>query len=188
MSIITTSGGSTSNSYVTQAEADSYFSSTYFNSTWSALSSSDKDNWLIESTRAIDRFHYRGFRWKGKDQALSFPRISSRNRISGIHSLVTHYMDFDFDDAETPTGTIPEDVKKAQYLMIMYLKNNQSTTDGTIESKEIKSVKAANGLAEVEYLPENRQENIKIASGGSLEAIESLLRPWLHSQNSIPLR
>lgn len=186
MTIVVTAGGSTSNSYVTLAEADAYFDTGFFNTAWDALASNTiRENWIIEAARAIDRYHFRGYRWKGNAQALSFPRV---NMHGADFYQYDRFGEFQEDDAETPVGTIPEDVKRAQYTMIMYLVLNQSTTDGTIESKEIQELKVVNGLTEIKYLPEKNQNMIKVASGATIEAVEQLLSPWLRSPNTVPIR
>lgn len=184
MTVIVTPGGSTSNSYATRDEATSYFLSTFFNTTWANFSNGVKDNWLIESTRVIDRFRFKGHRWQGQDQALAFPRVNEHSQFYFVDNRIS---DFEDDDEETPTGEIPGKVKRAQYLIIMYLVQNQSTTDGSIEFKEIEQVAAINNLVNVKYRRDSNYKAIRTVSGVSIEGIQALLEAWLQSPNKVPI-
>lgn len=80
MALITTVGGSTSDSYATVAEADAYFAKRYNNSTWTALTEAQKERALVTATDQIDRLIYRYSKY-GSDvesasdyQRLEFPR------------------------------------------------------------------------------------------------------------------
>lgn len=186
MALVTDEGDSSSNSYVTLNEADSYFETGFFDSTWTGLSSDTvRENWLIEAARAIGRYTFKGYRWKGSDQALAFPRVSN---YTSTYSLYDRFGEFEEDDEETPVGEIPQKVKDAQCVMAMYLIINQSTTDGTVESKEIQELKVVNGLTEIKYRPEKNQDLIKVGSGATIEAVEALLSPWLKSRHAVPIR
>lgn len=80
MALITTVGGSTSNSYATVAEADTYFSLRYVTASWDALTTAQKEKALATATRQIDELNFRESR-AGTEvegdisyQRLQFPR------------------------------------------------------------------------------------------------------------------
>jgi hypothetical protein len=71
--IVATVGGSTSNSYVTLAEAESYMEARLNAALWDAASDDTKNRALVESTRELDVLDWDG--WRTDDvQALSWPR------------------------------------------------------------------------------------------------------------------
>ena len=95
MAIEATPGGETSNSYVTLAEAETYFADRLRVDAWSGASSADKEKALLTACRHIEacriRVHRRPYGYPGElpdamgrpydplapsnpDQALSFPR------------------------------------------------------------------------------------------------------------------
>lgn len=183
MTIIVTAGASNSNSYITLSEANSYFSTGFFNTNWTGLASDTiRENWIVEAARAIDRFNFQGSRWKGNAQALAFPRTN----FDDFRYNNDLFREFPEDDLETPQGEIPVKVKEAQYLMIQYLYTNQDNTTGTIESREIKKVSALKGLANVEYEQDRQSRDIRRYTSVSLDAIKNLLSPWMSGVNNIP--
>ena len=206
MAIDTTPGGASSNSYATVAEADSYFSTTFFNATWSAFDTTTKENWLVNAARTIDRYSFRGGRWKN-DQALAFPRVSGSKSIypyvyGGIGSSanlnfaagITYIYPYGIvrgsnfqDDHNTTLGEIPIPVKYAQFEMISWLSINQDTTTGQVGTdKEIQKVAAINDLIEVEYLrsPTSTTNN-RIGAGSNLQTVLQYLDPWLYGNNAV---
>lgn len=99
MTICTTPGGSSSNSFITVSEADSYLAATtLFDATpWEDLTESHKEERLMHAALLMKT----GFHWIGrpvyKRQALPFPR-----RLP------------DAQDVDGSTITIPEPIRKAQ--------------------------------------------------------------------------
>jgi len=75
MSLDATVGGSSSNSYVSQSEATTYFSSRLYTSDWTGASSSTKDSALITATQRIDQEFFEGTRVTST-QALKWPRLN----------------------------------------------------------------------------------------------------------------
>ena len=63
----------TANSYVTLAEADSYFETVPSSTTWDDKTDDAKNRSLISATRWIDSLNFYGDRCDA-DQALSWPR------------------------------------------------------------------------------------------------------------------
>lgn len=82
MALVATVGAKTANSYVTQAEATTYFADHPLTATWTAQSSAQKDQFLIQATRDIDTETLAGVKYDTDidatdglpDQALHFPR------------------------------------------------------------------------------------------------------------------
>jgi hypothetical protein len=99
LAIITTPGGSSSNSFITVSEADAYLAATtlFDTSPWQSLTEAQKEERLILAALLMKtRFNWIGWPLY-KKQALPFPR-----RMPG---------DEDFDESAI---AIPEDIKNAQ--------------------------------------------------------------------------
>lgn len=79
MALNATVGGTSSNSYVTQAEATAYFAGRLDVTTWTSASSNDKDAALMMATARLDAETYTGSR-VFTDQRLHWPRYSTFDR------------------------------------------------------------------------------------------------------------
>lgn len=81
MALVVTVAGASSDSYASLAQADAY-AVEVDSSTWNALGDAAKENYLKRATRAIDRFHYSGWKYDVETvtagqplgQRLQFPR------------------------------------------------------------------------------------------------------------------
>lgn len=115
MALITTVGGSTSDSYASIAEADLYFaaSSHVLSATWLALSTNQKETALRTAARQLNLLNYYGCAVT-TTQALKFPRT--------------------YKTAFTSTA-IPQQIKYAQMEQALYVAQN-ATSGG--ESKRDK--------------------------------------------------
>lgn len=131
MSLITTVGGSRSNSFVIVSEATSYLSASPFDtSVWTNLSTPEKEQRLIYAARAMDYLPWRGFRVYEK-QALCFPR-----------------------DFQTDVTVISDKIKETQALMAWLvihrgLVSMSSATEGRLNAS-VKSV-SLGGLLSVAF-------------------------------------
>lgn len=165
LTIDTTIGGALSNSYASEAEALAWFEAlpTFFDYWSNTLTADGRKAKLIESTRAIDRYVFIGSK-NDEDQALEFPRN---------------------EDDE-----IPDEVKEAQYHMIIFQTLNPSFTvdsNGNLSvnqvERQIQSVSVA-GVVSVAY-GQTSKVFTSAAQGsaqqGSMDAILALLRDWLAS-------
>ena len=104
----------TANSYVTLAEANSYFETVPDSTTWDNKTDDQKNRSLIAATRWIDTFVYQGDRCD-EDQALKFPRTN-----------------YQVDRVElSPVATIPNNIKYAQYELARALANDTGAITGT---------------------------------------------------------
>ncbi len=61
------------NSYASQADADTYFANSTRATTWSAFTSDQKDEGLIDATRLLERLSWQGTK-TNPSQTLEFPR------------------------------------------------------------------------------------------------------------------
>ena len=124
--------GENSNSYVTLAEANSYFETVPNSSTWTDKTDDAKNRALISSCRWIDSLNYYGDRCE-EEQALKWPRNN-----------------YEVDNVELVCTAIPSSIKYAQYELARALANETDAitgnkgTDGNIEEVKL-------GEIEVKY-------------------------------------
>jgi hypothetical protein len=146
--------GASSNSYVTLAEADSYFETTPDDSDWTNKTDDQKNRALISATRFIDDFEFYGERCT-TTQALKWPR-----------------KEYKVDGVEIKCTFIPDEVKIATFELARALANNPSAlvgskgTDGTYEEVKL-------GDLEVKY-------NTQSQPSGLVNNILDIY-PWLQS-------
>jgi hypothetical protein len=152
------SGKTDATSYVSEAEADTYFSekgSATFNTTWTALDSTGKQNLLTRATAYIERT-YQG-RWsegrkKTKEQALDWPR-------DGAYYPDGWYVEED---------EIPQDIKDAVCEVAVRLNSDELDADlGRITTSE------RVGPVSVSYQPGSDRT--------TYPAIDAILRPWVYA-------
>ena len=123
--ITATLSSATANSYVTLAEANTYFETVPDSSTWTNKTDDQKNRALIAATRWIDSFIFYGDRCD-QGQALKFPRNN-----------------YQVDDVELSCTTIPNNIKYAQYELARALANETDAmtgntgTDGNIEEVKL---------------------------------------------------
>jgi hypothetical protein len=105
--------GASSNSYVTLAEANSYFETVPDSLSWDDKGDDQKNRALISATRFLDALNYYGKRCS-ETQALKWPR-----------------KDFTVDTVELVCTLIPPEVKTATYELARALANNPSAVTGS---------------------------------------------------------
>jgi len=146
--------GETSNSYVTLAEANTYFETAPEESTWDDKTDDQKNRALISACRWIDSLNYLGDRCDN-DQALKWPRNN-----------------YHVDNVELVCTAIPRGIKYAQYELAHALANDTTAvtgnkgTDGTYEEVKL-------GDIEVKY-------NTDSQGVGTINNIFDVY-PWLQS-------
>lgn len=109
--LITTPGGTTSNSYASLTEAQSYIDTILYAEAWAEATENDQKKALISSTRMLENL----CEWKGSpvssSQALKWPRRGVLTRVSatgGGTSFHSHY--HAYGGILTPLGVeLPED-------------------------------------------------------------------------------
>ena len=157
--IDSTVSGSTSNSYVTVTEADSYFNGNpFFGDNWISKSDQEKEYWLQSSARSLDRMYsYTGEKTESV-QSLEFPREINQ---------IAH-----------PSDVIDRRIKDAQLeLIILMIKELGDTGSYTDQDQE--EIEVLNGLAKIKYAKKKDSRVIQRAFGGSTSTIRSLIKPWL---------
>ena len=152
--IVATLKSATANSYVTLAEANTYFETVPDSTTWDNKTDDQKNRALISATRWIDSLNFYGDRCD-EDQALKWPRNN-----------------YEVDDVELACTAIPKNIKYAQYELARALANETDAitgnkgTDGTYEEVKI-------GDMEVKY-------NTDSQGVGTINNVFDVY-PWLQS-------
>ena len=152
--ITATLSSASANSYVTLAEANTYFETVPDSSTWTNKTDDQKNRALIAATRWIDTFVFYGDRCDN-GQALKFPRNN-----------------YKVDDVELACTAIPNDIKYAQYELARALANDTGAITGTTGTDgNFSEVKL--GDIEVKY-------NTASQGTGAINNIMDVY-PWLQS-------
>jgi len=152
--ITATLSSATANSYVTLAEANTYFETVPDSSTWTNKTDDQKNRALIAATRWIDSFVFYGDRCD-TGQALKFPRNN-----------------YQVDDVELACTAVPNDIKYAQYELARALANDTGAITGTT-GKDGNFSEVKLGDIEVKY-------NTDSQGTGSINNILDVY-PWLQS-------
>ena len=152
--IIATIKSETANSYVTLAEANTYFETVPDSSTWTNKTDDQKNRALIAATRWIDTFVFYGDRCDN-GQALKFPRNN-----------------YKVDDVELACTAIPNDIKYAQYELARALANDTGAITG-VSGKDGNFSEVKLGDLQVKY-------NTESQGTGSVNNIMDVY-PWLQS-------
>jgi len=152
--ITATLSSATANSYVTLAEANTYFETVPDSTTWDNKTDDQKNRSLIAATRWIDSFVYFGDRCD-HGQALKFPRNN-----------------YQVDDVELACTAIPNNIKYAQYELARALANDTDAMTGNIGTNG-NIAEAKLGDLAVKY-------NVASQGNGSVNNIMDVY-PWLQS-------
>ena len=142
------------NSYVTLAEANTYFETVPDSSNWTNKTDDQKNRSLISATRWIDSFVFFGDRCD-EDQALKFPRTN-----------------YQVDGVELSCSLIPNNIKYAQYELARALANDTGAITGTT-GKDGNFSEVKLGDIQVKY-------NLSSQGTGSINNIFDVY-PWLQS-------
>lgn len=149
-----TLSSASANSYVTLAEANTYFETVPDSSTWDDKTDDQKNRSLISSTRWIDSLNFYGDRCD-TNQALSWPRNN-----------------YHVDRVELTCSAIPADIKYAAYELARALVNDtNSITGNTGDTGLFEEVKL--GELEVKY-------NTSSQATGTVNNVFDVY-PWLQS-------
>ena len=152
--ITATLKSATANSYVTLAEADTYFETTPESSTWDNKTDDQKNRALIAATRWIDSLIFEGDRCD-ENQALKWPRNN-----------------YHVDRVELTCSAIPNNIKYAQYELARALANDTDAITGTT-GKDGNFEEVRLGDIQVKY-------NTASQGTGSVNNILDVY-PWLQS-------
>ena len=146
--------GANANSYVTLAEANTYFETVPNSTHWDNKTDDKKNRALIAATRWIDSFVYYGDRCDD-GQALKFPRNN-----------------YQVDGVELACSKIPQNIKYAQYELARALANDTDAITGTT-GKDGNIAEAKLGDLQVKF-------NTASQGTGSVNNILDVY-PWLQS-------
>ena len=161
MALDATLGGASANSYVTVAEADAYFATSFGRTAWGSASAANKEIVLIESTRLLDLL----VSWKGyvksDTQALRWPRTYVPN----------------IDGRYISDSIVPKDVKNAVFELAYSLLSN-----GGFQASE-------NELAKVKVGPVSIDFSDTVKSNGLPKMVRDMIARWgeytVTSSNSV---
>lgn len=150
-----TVGGASANSYISRADATTYFEAAYNDRGWSALSNENKDRALVAATRAVDRLEFRE-RPATTTQRLKWPRLYVRK------------LDTADSTAYYSATELPQQIKDAVCeLAVALAAGTQSETD----KRRIKSIESDD--QSITYESDGRTAN------ALPDAVMQLLAPFL---------
>ena len=128
VTIDATAGGANANSYITLSEANTFveamISSTDV-SKWTTGTDDTRNRALAAATQRLDRERFIGAR-ATNTQALQFPRTGVRRPDTYVNTYATGFP-FRISEDYFSETEIPDQIKRAQIELAVYLKNN---TDG----------------------------------------------------------
>ena len=144
VTIDATAGGADANSYMTLAQADAYVEAMISSSDvskWTTGNDDSRNRALTAAAQRLDRERFLGAR-ATDTQALQWPRTGVRKPDTYVNTYATGFPFRISDDYFTDTE-IPDQVKRAQIEMAVYLKNNvDGISLGGLE--DFKNVKIGN--------------------------------------------
>lgn len=166
ITLVTTVGAATANSYATEAEADAYFETVqWYDPIWTAITDQqERFQILIESTRLFDTFEYKGqpALSVSDDQALKFPRSNQ-------------------DDTSILTFGPREEVVKGQLQLVMYQRQQVNTTTGKTPTQ----YSVIDVFEQVRVEQADQSQAVIAAADGTLERFFSMMAIWVQPQGSI---
>jgi len=119
-----TIGGSASNSYITQADAEDVFSGMLKTQRWNEASSADKDSALAQSTHRIDAEGFGGEK-TASAQSLQYPR---------------DYI-YDRDGNTISNSIIPSELERATCALALYMLQEDDRSAAQDEIDDLESYK-----------------------------------------------
>ena len=144
VSIDATAGGASANSYITLTEANTFVEAMISSSDvskWTTGNDDSRNRALAAAAQRLDRERFLGAR-ATDTQALQWPRTGVRKPDTYVNTYATGFPFRISDDYFTDTE-IPDQVKRAQIEMAVYLKNNvDGISLGGLE--DFKNVKIGN--------------------------------------------
>lgn len=155
MALVATAGAANSNSYLTLAEANTYFEGRLHTTVWTAATDPQKEAALIWATRLIDSEICFIGEASGATQALAWPRSGMTNRNG-------------FDIAD---NVVPNELKYATAELALLL----LSSDRTLESEA-----AAAGLSRLKAGPVELGFKDEIKSNPVPDGVRTILvKDWL---------
>jgi len=179
MAVITTVGGSDSDSYSTLIEANAYLENFYgeIPTAWDALDDGPREERLKLSALLLNTFPWRGAK-ASFNQRLAFPRFwHTDDEYQWLLDDEEYFTDF--SEIETNIPTIPTEVKYAQieiaYQVVDHL---MSLEPLAFSEKEIKMFELGGSLS-IEFFPDSSNgSRFNKAKLSSLDIIYAYLNKW----------
>lgn len=145
------------NSFVTVAEADSYFADRSAVSQWDSASITSKEQAVVSAWSVLEQLPWKGYTTT-EDQPVAFPRVGSYYDRSRGRSI-----EFDSDATEAPNR-----VKRGQYELAFHLLRNPTILN---KSSQVRSLVAGGIELEIiseasELTPSVRREIEPLVAGG----------------------
>lgn len=125
VTIDATAGGASANSYMTLAQADAYVEAMISSAdvtAWSTGTDDTRNRALAAAAQRLDRERFIGAR-ATDTQALQWPRTGVRKPDTYVNTYATGFPFRISEDYFTDTE-IPDQIKRAQIELAVYLKNN----------------------------------------------------------------
>jgi len=144
VSIDATAGGASANSYITLTEANTFVEAMISSSDvskWTTGNDDSRNRALAAAAQRLDRERFLGAR-ATDTQALQWPRTGVRKPDTYVNTYATGFP-FRISDDYFTDEEVPDQVKRAQIEMAVYLKNNvDGISLGGLE--DFKNVKIGN--------------------------------------------
>ena len=144
VSIDATAGGASANSYITLTEANTFVEAMISSSDvskWTTGNDDSRNRALAAAAQRLDRERFLGAR-ATDTQALQWPRTGVRKPDTYVNTYASGFP-FCISDDYFTDGEVPDQVKRAQIEMAVYLKNNvDGISLGGLE--DFKNVKIGN--------------------------------------------
>jgi len=178
MALDTTVGGSSSDSYVTVADLDTYLEAVYGDSasTFLDLEEIAKEHRLKLAALVMNTFPYRGVK-ASRNQRLEFPRWW---RTDDEYEYILEDEDYvlNYSDIEENAPTIPAEVEYAQFEITYQVINHILSLDPlAFPEKEIKAFELGGSLA-LEFFGPGSTSGLSKGSLSSLTIIYAYLGKW----------
>ena len=163
-----TASGTSSNCYVTLAEANQYFSDRPGSSTWTSATDDEKNQSLLFATKIIDKLNFFRGEKTDPDQALAFPRKylpdpdPDVKYTSDALRLRERYLD---------DTTVPDRVKYATYEQAFSVLKEPARFEDP-ELQQYEKIKI-DGVMEVQI---NKNKLVRQISRNAMSWIKPLLR------------
>lgn len=141
VTIVATAGSATANSYITLDEADDYVEAMVSStdvSKWSTGTDDTRNRALAAATQRLDRERFLGAR-ATDTQALQWPRTGVRKPDTYVNTYATGFP-FRISDDYFTDEEIPDQIKRAQIELAVYLHNNEEgiSLSGLNDYKRVK--------------------------------------------------
>ena len=144
VSIDATAGGASANSYLTLADAQAIVDGLVEDAdvtAWASATTDQKNRALYTATQRLDRERFLGAR-ATDTQALQWPRTGVRKPDTYVNTYATGFP-FRISDDYFTDEEIPDQVKRAQVVLAVYLNNNKDGI-GLSGLEDYKRVKLGN--------------------------------------------